>query len=207
MALKIPVPLENFARRYSRYYIYLEPVVADPLIRSYFSFVASLLLVAFFLVFALSPTINTILTLQKKIGEERKIDAALTQKIINLTLAQDSFSQATPGFLKLLAAIPTDPSPQTIASGVVKSASDSGLTVSGLQFADVAIGDPPHELTTLKFSFTVTGPREQVRQFLGKVENLPRQVRIETLAVAFGNKSDVSVAVSAIGYYLGAFYK
>ncbi len=44
----VTVPLENLTKRYSRYYIYIEPIVSDPLIRGYFSLVASILLIAFF---------------------------------------------------------------------------------------------------------------------------------------------------------------
>ncbi|MBI4099565.1 type 4a pilus biogenesis protein PilO [Candidatus Microgenomates bacterium] len=211
MTIKIPVPIENLARRYSRYYIYIEPVVADPLIRSYFSLVASLLLVAFFLIFALSPTINTILILNKKIGEETKISTALTQKLIDLSTAQENYSQIQSSLPILLTALPKTPTPQTILSGVVSSASSSGLTVTGLAFHDLTITEEGNASTptvndlgvvNVEFSLSVTGSNETVRNFLGRLEKLPRQIHISNLAVFSDEKGNVSANFSAAAYYL-----
>src|SRR5574340_639843 len=130
MAINISIPRDLLARRYSRYYIYLEPVVSDPLIRGYFSFVASLFLIAFLLVFALSPTVNTMLALQKKIGEQRRILAALEQKIGALVTAQQNYSQIESNLPVLLRALPKSPDPQVIAEGVTQLASASGVTVT-----------------------------------------------------------------------------
>jgi Tfp pilus assembly protein PilO len=116
------IDIRDLPKRYQRYYTYLEPVIADPLVRGYFSLVASFLLVAFFLFFALSPTINTILALQKKITEQKKIIASLETKISNLTAAQENYRQVESLIPLLLIALPDNPSPQTVVGSVTSSA-------------------------------------------------------------------------------------
>lgn len=209
------IPWENLARRYSRYYIYLEPVMRDPLVRGYFSFVASLILIAFFLVFALSPTITTVLTLQKKIAEQKTTIAAMDQKITDIIMAQENFAQIQGDLPMLALALPEVPSPQTIIAGVMQSASDFGLQVTQLTFRDlplskdvvVASADQVSEslgVVVIDFSFTVSGTSADVREFLGSLENLSRQIKITNLTLSEGKTvgSVNSVSVRANSYYL-----
>ncbi|MBI4099870.1 type 4a pilus biogenesis protein PilO [Candidatus Microgenomates bacterium] len=208
MALNISIPRDLLARRYSRYYIYLEPVVSDPLIRGYFSFVASLFLIAFLLIFALSPTINTMLTLQKKIGQQKEILAALDQKRQALIVAQQNYAQIENSLPLLLTALPTNPAPQTILSGVASVASASGVVVSGLHFADIPLSADQFsdQRTSVDFTFVISGLPDQTRDFLKKLENLPRQIRVVTVSIgrATGQSGDL-VNVMANGFYLKDF--
>ncbi len=205
MALNISIPRDLLARRYSRYYIYLEPVVSDPLIRGYFSFVASLFLVAFLLVFALSPTVNTMLTLQKKIAEERQLVTSLERKIETMVVAQQNYSQIENDLSILTAALPTTPAPQTIASGIAVSASTSGVTVTALRFADVPLSPDQfsNNRANVDFTMTVTGSTDKVRDFLKRLESLPRQIRVVTLVLGkTAEQNGDIVNVVASGYYL-----
>lgn len=212
--MTINLPLEDLAKRYSRYYIYIEPIVSDPLIRGYFSLVASFLLIAFFLVFALSPTINTILTLQKKIAEQRRVVAALDQKITNLVAAQANYSQVESSLPILLTALPQTPTPQTIISGVVTIASSSGLVLSGLQFRDLPLSKDSIDTAvktgnttgalTVNFTLTTVGSRDKIHDFLTRIESLPRQIHLVSFGVANVPETPKtnSINVSAVGYYL-----
>ncbi len=197
---------ENLARRYSRYYVYLEPIVADPLVRGYFSLVASLLLVSFFLVFALSPTINTILALQKKIGEQKQVDTALQKKIADLVAAQASYAQIQEILPAVFVGIPVTPTPQTIISGVVVSASGSGVKLAGISFHDLPLSSDlitSLDLTPVEFSLSVTGDYAAARDFLGRVENVSRLIKIKSIGVSqITTSTQVSININAQGYYL-----
>lgn len=206
--------LENLAKKYGRYYAYIEPIVSDPLVRGYFNLVASFLLMAFFLVFALSPTINTILTLQKKITEQRRIVKALDQKIANLVTAQANYSQIESSLPILLAALPERPTPQTIIFEITAMASSSGLVLSGLQFQNLPLSadsiatavQTQKKPGALKIAFTLnlSGTADKVHDFLTKIENLPRQIHIIGLGMAKDQKNPKinSSNISAEGYYL-----
>lgn len=212
--MTLNLSLEDLAKRYSRYYIYIEPVVSDPLIRGYFSLVASFLAIAFFMVFALSPTINTILALQKKITEQKQVVAALNQKITNLVTAQANYSQVESSLPNLMTALPLTPTAQTIISGVMTSASASGITLTSLEFKNLPLSSDsvdqvvqaqkPGEVLLVNFTLTTTNTPDKIHSFLFAIENLPRQIHLLNLDLSQTPDSPTmtSVSVKANGYYL-----
>lgn len=208
------IDFKTISQRYQRYYTYLEPVVADPLIRGYFSLVASILLVAFFLVFALSPTVNTILSLQKKITDQNATIIALDKKIANLILAHENYSQVENLIPVLEAALPNQPTPQTAISQIMLTATPSGITVSGMQFQNVTLlgnltapvpaesSDAPPGLSVLPFSLSTNGPEDSLRLYLQKLENTLRYIRFQKLSfVSSADSAKITVDANGLTYY------
>lgn len=208
------MPIQNnlsIYERYRRYSAYLAPVVSDPLVRSYFGLVASIMLVTFFLFFALSPTFNTILGLQKKIQDGQVIDVALQKKIADIITAQDTYSQVQTQLDLLDQAIPDKPTPQGLVADVSNSASSSGVVLSSLQFSPVPLSanavtkdNRVNGIPTAIFTVSVTGSEDQVRRFLGELENRLRYIRVDSVSVNYGTKGGLpSADVTGLGYYIG----
>lgn len=189
---------------YRRYYAFIEPVAADPLVRGYFSLVASLLLIAFLAIFALSPTINTILGLRKKISDQTRIIAALDTKTADLVAAQQNYSALEEVIPLMAEALPEKPQPQGVIAGVLATATAAGATVTSLQFQDLpltidlaaASKDKKASLSTADFSLAVAGSPSQIRTFLGGLENLLRYIRVETVSF-----TQSAADVTGAGYY------
>jgi len=212
------IDFKTIPERYQRYYTYLEPVMADPLIRGYFGLVASFLLVTFFLVFALSPTINTILSLRKKIVEQQTIVKALDNKISSLITAQENYSQVEPLIPVLDVALPSRPVPQVAITQLVETATPSGVTLSAARLGRVNLSNDlsttpsqdvgsvtgilPLELSALPVSVSISGSKTAVHQYLKKIENSLRYIRFNSLSFIFDSKSS-QVSVDAVGltYY------
>lgn len=173
-----------------KYYTYLEPVFADPVIRNYFSLVASLLLIAFLIVFALSPTINVILGLKKQIDDQKQTIKQLDEKISALAAAQSSYSQAEPYLLYLDVAIPENPKPQIIISDIKQVASASAVSLAAYQIRTIPLSrDLPLTETALgipavNFALTLTGPQKNIRTYLGNLENRLRYIRFEKFIIS-----------------------
>lgn len=197
--------------RYRRYSAYLGPVISDPLVRGYFGLVASIMLVSFFLFFALSPTFNTILGLQKKIQDDQTIDAALQQKISDIIHAQDVYSQIQPELNLLDQAMPDKPFPQALIADILNSSSSSGVVLSSLQFqpvpltADAVVKNPSvNGVPAVTFSVSIAGSNDQIRQFLGNLESRLRYIRIQNITVNFGTKvGAVTADITGAGFYIG----
>lgn len=189
---------------YRRYYAFIEPVAADPLVRGYFSLVASLFLIAFLAIFALSPTINTILGLRKKISDQTRVIAALDAKTASLVAAQQNYSALEEVIPLLNTALPEKPQPQGIIAGVLSTATSAGVTVTGLQFQELSLTADlttasKEKKTTLPaagFSLTAAGSPSQIRTFLGGLENLLRYIRVETISF-----TETAADVVGVGYY------
>lgn len=211
------IDFKTATARYSRYYTYLEPVMADPLVRGYFSLVASLLLVTFFVIFALSPTINTILALNKKIADQKKTIAALDTKIVNLVSAQQNFAAAESLVPLLENALPKNPTPETVVHQILVVATNSGVTVSTLQFKPMTLlsdkpeGTPqvpeeiaamvPSELSPLPVTFSINGNRQTTKSFLQKLEDSLRYIRFNRIGLSFEKNGDSHTDIAGISYY------
>lgn len=197
-------------QRYQRYYAYLSPVASDPLIRGYFSLVASLLLVAFFLVFALSPTFNTIVVLQKKITDQRLIVSSLDSKISALISAQDVYSQIEKQVYLLDMALPSKPNPQGMAADVVSTASSSGISLVSLQFQTIPLSKDAdakiiiaNGLPTVSFNVSLVGSQDKIRGYIGELEKQLRYLRFINLSINLGDgKGSVTADMTGLGYYL-----
>lgn len=187
-------------QRYHQYYRYIQPILADPVVRSYFGLIASAILITILIFSALSPTINVIIGLRKKIADQRVDLEALSTKIDNLIIAQQTLSEIE-NYLPLLEQIiPLSPRPEEVIERVKKSASDSGVVVSELQFQTIPLGDFPSGTQTVNFAFSVGGEERAVRQFLGKLENQRRYLQVKSLTLT-DIKKGVKARVEAEAYY------
>lgn len=210
------IDLKTLPTRYQRYYTYLEPVIADPLVRGYFGLIASFLLVAFFVIFALSPTINTILALNKKIADQKTTIVALDTKINDLVTASQNYSQIESLLPFLDGALPEKSSPQTAITTITQTATASAVSVSALQFQPIVIfgsQEPaipeaakrsdlvPEKLFVLPFSLSAGGPRDAILNYLEKLENSWRYLRFVSLGVATSKDNTVIIDGSGIAYY------
>lgn len=188
---------------YQKYFAFIQPVVNDPLMRVYFSLALSLFLITFLIIFALSPTVNTVLGLQKKIADQEKIVLALDAKINALVAAGENYNQSTSQLALLDQAIPQNPYPQGLVGNVLGTATASGVTVSSLQFKPVNLsGEETESDSNVNFSFAVKGGETRLHDFLIKLENLLRYIRLEKLVVVFNGENGPSVDGQAAGFFM-----
>lgn len=203
------------SRRFSKYYTYIEPITSDPVIRGYFTLIASILLTAFFIIFALSPTFSTIVGLTRKIDDQKKVLASLDSKINSIILAQENYSRVEPDLPLLDRALPTKPEPDVVLQDVINTGSGSGVVLSSFQVSEVYLrGINPTEkapekkpqeqqqpaknpggtvvsslgIPRLEFGVGMSGTRESIRQFAGRLEFLPRIVVISVLSIDSDNQ-------------------
>ncbi len=219
-----PIIEGNFYKRYKRYYTYLEPIVSDPLIRSYFTIVASLLLVTFFIIFALSPTVNTILGLLRKIEDQQRVIVALDEKINNLIIAQENFAQVEPQLGLLDSALPSKPTPEIMLLSLLNTNSRTGVGMVSLEFDQISLSSESgllkkqsvEDITSysklgikeIKFVTGLTGDEERVRQWVRQLENSPRLFKVDSFSFSrsqsdpiLASSSGLSVNITGSGFY------
>lgn len=191
--------MDNIKSGYQKYFAFIQPVVNDPLLRVYFSLALSLFLITFLVIFALSPTVNTVLGLRKKIMDEEVIIAALDAKINALVAAGENYNQQATPLALLNQALPDKPYPDGLIANVLGTATVSGVTVSSLQFKPVALtGD---DNTDVNFSLSVAGSQIQLRDFLVKLENSLRYIRLGKMVVVFNGENGPTVDGQVTGYF------
>ncbi len=208
----------DFYKRFHRYYTYIEPVIKDPVVKGYFTLIASIFLITFFIFFALSPTATTIVGLFRRIDDQKKTIAAMDTKIANLIIAQENYGQMEEKLPVLLKAIPDIPTPETILAAINSEAANAGVVLKSIEFSEIEFVPTtgPKPLTpsdakltpqvslgipTAKFSLSAAGPDDSVRSFISRLENNSRILRITVLVKSRSDQTGQTVDIAGVGYY------
>ena len=70
--------------QYSRYFTYIRPFTKLPIVRTYGSATFTLVVMTIFIFYAIKPTVETILVLQKKLEDSTQVLEKVNQKANNL---------------------------------------------------------------------------------------------------------------------------
>ncbi|MCL4384358.1 hypothetical protein M1116_02800 [Patescibacteria group bacterium] len=144
-----------------------------------FELVASFLLITFFLVFAIKPAITTIIGLIGEIQAKEAVSAQLKDKINQIVIAQDIFSQVQERYQIIDSALPDRPRYAQAAiqyqangekTGVNASTFDVGIqskakanTLQNVKSIDISIGDKTNFLAALNFIDALKRNRRLIR--------------------------------------------
>lgn len=217
--------------RYRRYFTSLEPVVKTPVIRAYFSLIASLFALSFFGAFAIRPTVNTIVELQKKIKDSSFTNQKLQDKINSLSEAQTQYSLVQADLPIVFSALPKDPDFSSLLRQIENIAVASGVSVSGIQFQSVLLFDTKKEslsstpsastpesksintaavpmptfsgLTPISFSLSLRGGYPNIKAFLTSLTHLSRLIDVNSFNIS---NSQSGVTELTINMQTKAFY-
>lgn len=175
--------------------------------------VLSFLLVSFFIVVALRPTLVKIAQLRSTIEEAEKTLTALETKVQALNRASQIWNQATPYLTYLQSSIPIEPEYRTLFKEIEGVAIREEVNYLGGSIGDAVVGSRlafPYEEDinmdglTLAYSFRVEGEYAQLIEFLRVFVNLDRVMSVDSLSFSEGGGDDqtlVSLNVSGKAHY------
>ena len=194
--------------QYSRYYTFIKPIVRNRNVQTYSTLAFNLVAIAIFLVFAIQPTIATILSLQKSISDQQKILDQLNTKAANLSLGKQNLQKISPSTLTILnTLVPDKTEVTTLTDSLNNAALQNQASVSGLQIQPtLLIGNPtklnksPHQ-QKIKFTLNLTGAYPVLISTLDSLNNTERLISIDSLNF---NQSENTLVLSVNGkaYYL-----
>ncbi|MFA5932708.1 MAG: type 4a pilus biogenesis protein PilO [Microgenomates group bacterium] len=194
--------------RYSRYYVYIKPVITNKYVRSFAPYIFSLLALIIFTIFAIRPTVLTIIELQKSIQDNQKVLAVLQKKSEDLTNGKrnlDNLDQEIKN--KINAKLPTNPAVTNLINNLQTSATNSA-SVSALQIQPVTIykntSDPTGKLTLeeLVFSFNTQGAYSQLTTVIDNVTKASRYLNLTSVVLSRSGEGGITLSISGKGYYL-----
>ncbi|MCX6703879.1 MAG: hypothetical protein NTZ07_00325 [Candidatus Woesebacteria bacterium] len=164
-------------------------------LRAFLEIILSLSTIIIFLLFALKPTVVTIVDLMQQIKEKQATLAGLTQKVNDLQKASGLLQQ-NQAFIPIInIAVPSLPKPNILAEQVLGlAAKDSvdilGFSVNQITLVGVETGKAPSDFKALpgnakemSFSISVRGPYSNLTAFINDFENLRITSKIDTLGV------------------------
>ena len=198
--------LHNLPKNVYLQYIKLFPVTQTEQVKNYTTLLLTLVAIIVFSLFAISPTINTIVELRKTLADSQFADNALEEKLAALESLQNQYDSLDDRIERVSATIPTSPEVPLLLAKVQTLARDAGLSIVKLETLQVeltksgAVGSEPDSFV---FSITVSGSYDQVRQFLDSLPRLDRLVSVDaiTLNRSLSTSGQVTGTIRARAYF------
>lgn len=199
--------MANTEKKYSQYYIYIQQVIKNKYVKSFAPYIFSVLSIIIFTIFAIRPTVITIIDLQKSIQDNQKVLDLLEQKSIDLTNGKKNLDSIDPNIKdKINTRLPLYPAVTNLISNLQISATNTA-SISGIQVQPITIYNTvvntksALSLDEIIFSFNNQGSYNQLITILDNVTKSSRLINL-TSAIFSKTTDGISLSISGKGYYL-----
>ncbi len=166
-----------------------------PNLAKYLELILSIVTIAMFAIFAIRPTVLTIIELNKEIKEKEETVTKLTQKIKNLQIASNILSKED-RLPTILQAVPDRANPETFVKQLESLATSNSLSITSLSASDVSLigkskqrpnreglSNLEENANELPFTITVSGSYKNLFAFTQSIQNLRRPIQIDSYAI------------------------
>lgn len=193
---------------YSRYFTYIEPVIKTPIIKTYGFTILTIMSVAVFIIFAIKPTIETILLLQKDLVVQKETLEKVTQKSEDLLAARQNYQNIDESVkAKIQGAIPNHPAIKGLIESLENSTKITEASISALQFQPIelfpATSQKEPKFSEIKFTYNVEGTYQSLLTILDNIKAAPRIISLDTLIFSkIEGGSTLLMSVSGRAFYL-----
>ena len=187
-------------------------------LRAFLEIALSLTTITMFLIFAIKPTVVTIIDLLQQIREKQSTLAGLTEKVSALKKATDLLSQNRKFIPNIDIAIPTLPNPDTLSGQIFGIATKNSVEILGVSINPLSLAGVdttknlagfkplPGKAKEIHFSISVKGPFSNLDAFIKDFENgrIAKKIDALTITSSTTDKGLVIVAIiSGRAPYLG----
>lgn len=190
----------DWRKNYQRYRGLLSFVLkiynTKPNLKIYLELILSLSIITIFIVFAIKPTVLTIISLTKEIAKKEETVTQLKQKITNLQTANTVLQKETEKLALIDQAVPDTANPEVLAEQIELIANSQSLQILSFSVSDIILigkdegkkkakeyENLPNNANELPFTISLTGSYQGLFEFLKIVENLKRPLKIDTLTL------------------------
>lgn len=200
---------QGWRKDYSRYKGFFLNILniykSKPTLKVYLEIILSLSTIIIFSLFAIKPTVLTIIELNNEIKNKEDIIISLNQKIGNLKQASLILQNQSPKLNLVNEAIPKSASLEILIDQLEKLAinhqvgilniASTDLFISGESNKKIKAGDLealPGEAKELNLAISVTGNYQNLFYFLQSMENLRRPIKVDSFVINATNSTDNS---------------
>jgi len=195
--------------RYSRYYTFIRPITKNKYVKTYSSLSFSLIAIMIFGIFAIKPTVETILVLQTNIQQQQQIDNSLLQKEQDLSNATKNLNKIDPAVRQDIDnLLPSKTDITTLASNIGVIVQSHDATVSGLQFQSTDLnGQPPKISATpvikeISFTLNIAGDYSKLLEALDSLIRAPRLISVDSVNINETAENTLVMSISARSFFL-----
>lgn len=193
---------------YSKYATYIKPVTKLPIVKTYGSIIFTLIIIIIFIFFAIKPTVETILVLQKKLADASEVLDKVNKKANDLSLGKQNYDNLDGSIKdKISQAIPDTVSLKSITQTLEQTARVYDASVSALQIQPIVI-DTKNEntlgvLSEIEFTFNIEGSYVNLIALLQDLKSSSRLISIDRLSLSkLTEGSGLIMSITGKGYYI-----
>lgn len=195
--------------RYFRYFNYIQPVLKIPIVKTYGAPILTIFVLTIFILFAIKPTIETIIILQKKLEDNQAVLAQITQKSKDLSQAKKNYQALdTTTKQKIQTAIPDQINLRTITQTLEGLAITNNASISAIQVQPITL-QPTQQTNNLSkleevtFTYNVEGRYGNLVNILSALQQSSRLIRVDSLIMnKLEGGSNLLMSITGKAYYL-----
>jgi Tfp pilus assembly protein PilO len=198
---------ENLSVTKYREYLKLLPTIKRENTKLVMMLIFTFVSLSFLGIFAINPTLSTIIELQKQLQESQSVNQQLKTKINNLSNLQQQYTNLSGDLPFVYDAIPQNALIPTLIGQITTLAQKSTIQIVSLHTSPVVLVDtkiPPTFKSHTSFTFTVeaTGSYDQLIQFISSLTHFSRIVTIESISLIKNSKTNnLLLSIEGREYY------
>jgi len=213
-------PILPTTNQYKKYAQTITPFLQSPHTKNYSTVIFFFLVLSIFGWYAIRPTIQTILYLQREIKDKTEIDNKMDTKIYALIEANAAYENNQLLLPVLSDAIPKNPEALDLVSQLSNLAGEKNITLSMLKMSDIPLATSSGSVLSktqkgfipLPITFTIEGTFLSVISYLKDLITMRRVVTIQSMdfiplkqtalpASGSGTLATLKVSVGILTYY------
>lgn len=194
--------------RYSRYFTYIKPVARLPIVRTYGATIFTIFAITIFIFFAIKPTVETILVLQKRLETSSEVLEKINKKANDLSSAKQNYQNLDQDIKdQIQTAIPDSVNLKSVIQTLEQAAQKNEASVSALQVQPLLIetkkGNLTGSLTEITFTFNIEGSYHNLISLLQDLKSSVRLISIDNLSLnKVSEEGGLVMSISGKAYYL-----
>lgn len=187
---------ENLSAEKYREYLKLLPDIHKENVKVVTMLIFTFAALTFFGIFAINPTLSTIIQLKKQLSDCEFVVSQLTTKINNLSLLQTRYNEMQNDLPALFDAVPQSPKAPIVMGQVMKLATQAGLQLKLLQISEVQLSTKnksPLVGQSYVFTLETLGDYDAMTLFLAALTHFDRIVTVENTSITKDLKSNALI--------------
>lgn len=191
--------------KYEKYYNDILPYLKKQKNQEYLMIILTLGASIFFALFAINPTLSTIVKLRKEIEDSKFVESMLSQKINNLSNLSTSYANIQEDIPFILDAIPQQPEAPILAGQIQAIAKDSNVKIASLDVSRIALTGKESAKKSSSFTIELSAESdfESLQKFIANLTDMQRVISIESISISKSEDigSALQLKLKGLSYY------
>jgi Tfp pilus assembly protein PilO len=188
--------LENLPLAKYREYLKLLPNMKKENTKAITMLIFTFFALSFLGVFAINPTLTTIVELHKQLEESKFVHDRLTEKMNNLSGLQQQYNTINSDLPYVFNAIPQSAGVPKLVGQMQALAEENKVKITSLRISDVQLNEvkkSPQEANSFTFLLQAQGDYENMQSFAADLAHFDRIVDLESVGFTKDTKLEVLI--------------